>query len=120
MRRIGKWPVTFRMERWNFCPRDGQKLEADWEHCPKCGVKIAEGEAAADPSGVPSPTPQWPTIWPIWVTPGYNPYVPMYPNYPYPQQWPLITCESTTTTDADSGQYIGNYHIALGNYMRAD
>lgn len=27
-------------ERWQFCPRDGQKLEAEWGFCPKCALLI--------------------------------------------------------------------------------
>lgn len=32
--------VNIVQPRWEFCPKDGAKLEAGWKHCPSCGQAI--------------------------------------------------------------------------------
>jgi hypothetical protein len=40
-------------ERWKYCPRDGQLLEAHWAYCPTCGIQI--GSLGSIFNGTPYP-----------------------------------------------------------------
>ena len=62
---VGTITTTETVERWNFCPKCGQKLESTWKHCAGCG-QLIESE-------------QW------WVWPTY----PLYPPTIYPWTWPF-------------------------------
>lgn len=63
----GTFTVTTE-RRWKFCPFDGQTLQGDWTHCPKCGAAIGQGS----PWYVPMPYPVYPQPQP-WISwPGTN------------------------------------------------